>query len=376
MAATQVVTPAKRNSLTQRSWAVPNERSTRPFAWGLCALDLHFSPRREIAIVGRPGDDVARAALEGFDPNAVVAFGPAEGVPLLEGKAPVDGKPTKGAHRLRDGQQISVDAQARPPMRAEPESILLDILYEDDDVIAVNKAAGMTVHAGAGNTRGTLVNALLGRGQVLSKGGDALRPGIVHRLDKDTSGVILVAKNDFAHAKIAEGFQKRSVKKTYIALVEGLLSEDRGRIELPIARHPNHRTRMTADRAGLLPNSRPARTDWRVRARIGRTTLLEIQLHTGHTHQIRVHFSALKHPVVGDTLYGAHGQIYIGHVTLPLLERNFLHAAKIVFSQPRTGKPIALLAPIPSELRDYLHLLATAAGDSPIRIDDALAGFL
>jgi 23S rRNA pseudouridine1911/1915/1917 synthase len=203
-----------------------------------------------------------------------------------------------------------------------------------------------------------------------------LRPGIVHRLDKETSGVLLVAKNDFAHAKLADSFRDRTIQKTYIALVQGLLAEDRGRIELPIARHPNHRTRMTADRASLLPNSRPARTDWRVRARVGPTTLLEIHLHTGRTHQIRVHFSAVRHPVVGDTLYGADSQVLIGKTALPPLERNFLHAAKIVFVQPRSGKSIQLVAPLPSELREYLRTLAIASGDDPLRIDAALAGFL
>src|SRR5271168_1671735 len=160
----------------------------------------------------------------------------------------VGGKPSKGAHRLRAGEEIAVDAQPRPPMRAEAEDIPLEILYEDDDVIAVNKAAGMTVHAGAGNTRGTLVNALLGRGQALSRGGDALRPGIVHRLDKETSGVILVAKNDFAHAELGEAFRQRSVKKTYLALVEGLLKEKQGRIDLPIGRDLHRRTRMAVYR--------------------------------------------------------------------------------------------------------------------------------
>ncbi len=285
-------------------------------------------------------------------------------------------KPAKDSQKVRAGDLIQVDAQPRPPLVAEPESIPLNILYEDDDVIGINKPAGMTVHAGAGNSHGTLVNALLGRGLDLSQSDDPLRPGIVHRLDKETSGVLLVAKNDFAHAKLADGFRHRTIQKTYIALVQGVLLENRGRIELPIARHPNHRTRMTADRAGLLPNSRPARTDWRVRARIGPTSLLEIQLHTGRTHQIRVHFSALKHPVVGDTLYGADAQLHVGRTTLPPLERNFLHAAKIVFDQPRSGKFIQLVAPLPPELRDFLHKLANAAGDAPIRIDDALIGFL
>src|SRR5277367_4292590 len=189
----------------------------------------------------------------------------------------VEGKPTKGAHKLRAGEKISVEARERPPMNAEAESIPLEILYEDADVVVVNKSAGMTVHAGAGNTRGTLVNALLGRGQALSHGGNALRPGIVHRLDKETSGVILVAKNDFAHAKISEAFQQRLVKKTYIALVEGLLKEKQGRIELAIGRDLHRRTRMAVQRekpgtslrrrpsqvSDLAGNARQARTDWR-----------------------------------------------------------------------------------------------------------------
>ncbi len=154
----------------------------------------------------------------------------------------VNSRAAKGSHRLRGGERISIQVQPRPPLRAEAESIPLDILYEDADVIAVNKPAGMTVHAGAGTTRGTLVNALLGRGQALSQGGDALRPGIVHRLDKDTSGIILVAKNDAAHATLSEAFRQRDIKKTYIALVQGLLKEDRGTIDLVIARDPKRRT--------------------------------------------------------------------------------------------------------------------------------------
>jgi len=154
------------------------------------------------------------------------------------------------------------------------------------------------------------------------------------------------------------------------------MKEDSGRIELAIARDPNRRTRMTAKRASLLPNSRPARTDWRVLSRIDSTSLLEVQLHTGRTHQIRVHFSELRHPVVGDTLYGAAGQLHVGRTTLPVLGRNFLHAAKIGFNQPRTGKLIELIALLPAELRDYLEKLAAAAGEDRLRIDAALKGFL
>ncbi len=327
---------------------------------------------------------------------------------LIEGGLVLlDGKASKGAHRLRTSQQIVVDAQNRAPIRAEAEYIPLDILYEDDDVIVLNKAAGMTVHAGAGNTRGTLVNALLGLGQTLSRGGDALRPGIVHRLDKETSGVILVAKNDFAHAKASEAFRQRSVKKTYIALVEGLLKEKQGRIELAIGRDLHRRTRMAVHRekpvsalranspggksvrrGGLAGHAREARTDWRTLAEVDGTTLVEIQPHTGRTHQIRVHFSAIAHPVVGDTLYGAAPQILVSagnarsaskereKVTMPPLGRNFLHAARLGFSQPRTGTWVEVRAPLPPELREFVRKLAEAAGEDWSRIDGVLAPYL
>src|SRR5713101_9479530 len=259
----------------------------------------------------------------------------------------------KGSQHLHGGERITLDAEDRPPVRAEAEAIPLEILYEDEDVIAVNKPAGMTVHAGAGNPRGTLVNALLGRGQSLSQSNDLLRPGIVHRLDKGTSGVILVAKNDAAHAKLGEAFRQRAIKKTYIALVQGSLKEKGGRIELAIGRDPIRRTRMAAQRktwrGTAISNPREARTDWRVLATIGNTTLLEVQLHTGRTHQIRVHFSALKHPVVGDTLYGAAKQMRLGKVMMPPLGRNFLHAAKLGFAQPRTGAWIEVRAALPGE---------------------------
>jgi 23S rRNA pseudouridine1911/1915/1917 synthase len=327
---------------------------------------------------------------------------------LIEaGMVLVDGRRSKGAHRLRAGEPIVVEAQARPPMRAEAEAIPLEILYEDDDAMVVNKAAGMTVHAGAGNSRGTLVNALLGLGQTLSRGGDALRPGIVHRLDKQTSGVILVAKNDFAHAKISEAFRQRLVSKTYIALVEGLLKEKQGRIELPIGRDLHRRTRMAVHRekprsalrantvgseavgsGGLAGHAREARTDWRTLGEVDGTTLVEVQLHTGRTHQIRVHFSAIAHPVVGDTLYGAASEIRVSaraerhpskereRVTMPALGRNFLHAARLGFSQPRTGAWVEVRAPLPEALHEFARKLAVAAGEDSERIDAVLAPYL
>jgi 23S rRNA pseudouridine1911/1915/1917 synthase len=292
----------------------------------------------------------------------------------------VNGKGAKSSQKLRGGELIIVRAHPRPAPHAEAEAIPLDVLYEDEEVIAINKAAGMTVHAGAGNVSGTLVNALLGRGQALSHAGDSLRPGIVHRLDKETSGVILVAKNDAAHAKLGEAFRQRAIKKTYIALVQGALGEKSGRIELAIGRDPIHRTRMTTQRKSWhgadITNPRAARTDWKALAKIGSTTLVEVQLHTGRTHQIRVHFSALKHPVVGDTLYGATSELRVGKMTLPKLGRNFLHAAKLGFAQPRTGAWIEVRAALPNELREYLRKLWEAAGEPQGRIDAALAGYL
>jgi len=296
----------------------------------------------------------------------------------------VDGKPSKAAHRLHAGEKVAVNPKARPPLRAHAESIPLDILFEDADIIAVNKPAGMTVHAGAGNASGTMVNALLGRGQSLSQLGDALRPGIVHRLDKETSGVILVAKTDAAHARLGEAFRQRTVNKTYIALVQGSFETSSGRIELAIGRDPIKRVRMAAEQktwrgakpGAKIANSREARTDWKTLLHIDATTLLEVQLHTGRTHQIRVHLSALKHPVVGDTLYGAAAHLRVGDIALPPLGRNFLHAAKITFSHPRTGERMELRAPLPTELLDFLHTLAKTAGGDPGKIDAALNGYL
>ncbi|MGA2483871.1 MAG: RluA family pseudouridine synthase [Candidatus Acidiferrales bacterium] len=307
-----------------------------------------------------------------------------------EGLLQVDGRRLKSAHRLRAGERISIEPRARPQLDARAEDVPLDVLYEDDDVLVVNKPAGMTVHAGAGRTSGTLVNALLGRGQGLSGGSEAFRPGIVHRLDRETSGAIIVAKSDAAHAHLAEQFRARGVKKTYLALVEGYLERARGRIELAIARDPKRRVRMApvGPKRPAGPKAREARTDWRVlttmrakQAPRGGFTLAEVQLHTGRTHQIRVHFAALRHPVVGDTLYGAakvkqKGGLPASILTGSTLGRNFLHAAKIGFEQPRTGKWIEVTAPLPQELREYLHRLAEALGRAATEIDARIRSYL
>ncbi len=291
---------------------------------------------------------------------------------IAEGRVKVNGARAKRAYRVAERETIEVEVLPRPALRAEPEAIPIEVLYEDEDLVVVNKPAGMVVHAGAGTARGTLVNALLHRLGKLSAAGGSLRPGIVHRLDRGTSGALLVARHDAAHRQLAEQFRERRVQKTYLVLVHGALHRTSGTIRLPIARDLRRRTRMTARRAG----GREARTDWRVLARLDGFTLVEADLHTGRTHQIRAHFSALGHPVVGDTLYGAPRQARAGQLTLPPLGRNFVHAARIGFWHPRRAERLELRAPLPAELRAYLGRLAEALGLDPARIDAALRGYL
>ncbi|MGH9496215.1 MAG: RluA family pseudouridine synthase, partial [Candidatus Sulfotelmatobacter sp.] len=230
------------------------------------------------------------------------------------------------------------------------------------------------VHPGAGADAGTLVAALLNRfgGSVgLSTIGGPLRPGIVHRLDKDTSGAILIARTDEAHRKLVEDFRERRIDKTYIALLHGKIKGDSGSVELVITRDLRRRSRMTARRRV----GRDARTDWRVLLRLKGHTLIEASLYTGRTHQIRVHFSALECPVVGDTLYGAPRQER-AVVLLPPLNRNFLHAARVAFVHPRTGQRVEVRAPLPPQLVDYLAALAHSVQVDPHSVDAALREFL
>ena len=255
--------------------------------------------------------------------------------------------------RLRGGERIELTLVERPPLAAAPEAIPLRVLYEDDDLVAVDKPAGMTVHPGAGARSGTLVNALLHRYGRLSSAGGPLRPGIVHRLDKPTSGVLLVAKNDEAHARLAEQLRRRQLEKRYLALVHGRLPRAHDTIRLPVARDLVRRTRMTTRRR----QGRAALTEYRVLGSAGGFTLAEALLHTGRTHQIRVHFAALGHPVVGDTLYGAPRELRWGNVTRPTLNRIFLHAARLRFQHPRTGKVVEVRAELPAELEELLRAL-------------------
>jgi 23S rRNA pseudouridine1911/1915/1917 synthase len=281
---------------------------------------------------------------------------------IAEGKVLVDEAPAKPSLKLRGGERISVLGEAqRAPLKAIAEDIPLDIVYEDDDLAVINKPAGMMVHAGAGATddarnRGTLVNALLHHMASLSKISGDLRPGIVHRLDKETSGLILVAKNDDAHRKLSTQFAAREVKKKYVALVHGWVRTDSGTLAQSISRDPVRRMKMTARLAG----GRTAVTHYRVVRRLdtkfGKFTLLDVKIDTGRTHQIRVHVAAMGHPVVGDTMYGAPAQAR-GKSAVIVLKRNFLHAAELEFKHPRTGESISLCSDLPEELREFLGKL-------------------
>ena len=292
------------------------------------------------------------------------------------GEVQVNNAAAKASLRLRGGEQITVTGPPQaPPLRAIPEEIPLDIIYEDDDQAIVNKPAGMMVHAGAGATedarnRGTLVNALLHHFGSLSGVGGELRPGIVHRLDRATSGLMVVAKNDESHRRLAQQFYGREVHKTYVALVHGWPKKERGTIESAISRDAQRRTRMTTRRSG----GREAVTHYTVTRKIdspyGKFALLELKIETGRTHQIRVHLSSLGHPVVGDTLYGAPAELKTqsgkrraaGAPATLALGRNFLHSAKLELAHPRTGERLSFSRELPKELGALLKQLEGAGG--------------
>ncbi len=260
---------------------------------------------------------------------------------IKEERALIDGKPARASHLLKSGEAVEVSPAELVPLKAEAEELPLEILYEDRDVIVVNKAAGMVVHAGAGHSRGTLVNALLHRfGQLSSVNGE-LRPGIVHRLDRDTSGVLVVARTDKAHKALAKQFQDRTVEKSYLALIHGRMKEKQGRVETPIARDPVRRTRMTTK----LSSGRSALTEYRVLEEFDRMTYLTVQIGSGRTHQIRVHLASIGHPIFGDRLYGARAS-HLG--------RFFLHAHRLRFRSPSMDEWILVESPLPEELAGVL----------------------
>ncbi len=256
----------------------------------------------------------------------------------------------KAGEEIETGTRIEVYAE-REELRATPEDLPLAIVFEDADLLVVNKAAGMVVHVGAGVKSGTLVNALLHHVATLSGVGGELRPGIVHRLDKMTSGLVIVAKNDAAHRRLSEEFKSREVHKIYVALVHGRVANDRGQISKPVGRDPLHRTRMKA--GGMA--ARQALTRYQVVRRFAHFTLVEAEPETGRTHQIRVHLASTGHPVVGDVTYGAPAKLRIGETEVATLPRTFLHAARLAFKHPRTDQPLRFEAPLPEELTAFLN---------------------
>ena len=379
------------------------------------ALSQHTVPPEA---AGTRLDSWLTAQLEGVSRSRVQLL-------LEQQSVLVNGERAKPSFRLEGGERVEVLREpVLPPLRATPEAIPLDIIYEDADMSVVNKPAGMLVHAGAGarseeivadevsgdeeadeagldlyapggtdtahdgdpappesapaakppdtaRDRGTLVNALLHHyGELSSGGGDALRPGIVHRLDRQTSGLILVARNDATHAKLSAMFADRALRKTYVTLVHGHVAAERGTVNAPVGRDTVRRTRMTTRRVhGARSAISHYMVERRISTRFGLFTLLRVRIETGRTHQIRVHLSSLGHPVVGDTLYGAPREVRAEGEQRVMkksrrraletlsLARNFLHAAELELKHPRSGEPLVFRAPLPKELTDFVAAL-------------------
>lgn len=272
----------------------------------------------------------------------------------------VNGKAAKASYKLRQGDEIEVELTPPPAASFTPENIPLNIVFEDDFLLVVNKPAGLVVHPAAGIHSGTLANALAFHFQQLSTRAGEIRPGIVHRLDKDTSGLMVVAKNEATHESLADQFRAREVYKSYVALVHGVVKQASGRIEQPIARDPRTRIRMA-----VVPAGRGALSLYKVRRSFKSFTLLDVELKTGRTHQIRVHLSWLKHPVVGDEIYGGGRDKTVQDVRLRAairkLHRQFLHAERLGFRHPVSGESLQFVAPLPVELE---NLLAELDADS------------
>jgi len=272
----------------------------------------------------------------------------------------VDGKPAKAGSKLKGGEVISVVLPEPEPVETSPQDIPLHILYEDSDLIVINKPAGLVVHPAPGHAGGTLVNALLFHCRDLSGIGGELRPGIVHRLDKDTSGVMVATKNDLSHQGLAAQFKQHSINRRYVALVHGLITADSGSIDSPIGRHPTQRKKMS----GQSSRGRRAVTRWRTLARFteDRLTLVELALETGRTHQIRVHFSELNHPLVGDPMYGQKNRLATLkdaglRQLLQQLGRQALHARLLGFNHPISGEYLEFSSPLPEDMRAIVFFL-------------------
>ena len=292
--------------------------------------------RLDKIIVARVGDSLSRAQIQAL---------------IKEGQVTVNGAQVKSGVKLKGGEQISVTIPTRDEAETvKPEAILLTVLYEDKDIAVINKPAGMTIHPGVGNETGTLVSAMLARWPEIARmNTNEKRAGIVHRLDKDTSGLVVIAKNDVSRRRLMAQFQARTVEKTYIALLEKMPPTQVGRIEAPIARDPNQRKRMAVVRGG-----KPAITEYKVVESdfSGDQALIRVNLLTGRTHQIRVHMAFIGTPIVGDVVYGFRKQRV-------KLKRHFLHATELSFDHPRTGERLRFESPLPSGLANVLEKLRT-----------------
>lgn len=274
------------------------------------------------------------------------------------GHLTVDGQVTKPSARLRGGERLVLHLPPPRPLVLVPEPMALEVLFEDEHLIAINKAAGMVVHPGAGRDTGTLVHGLLAHCGDLSGIGGVERPGIVHRLDRDTSGVLVVAKSDAAHRGLAAQFAERQVEKRYLAWVRGVPKPPRGHLDTPFGRHPKDRKRFS----GRVTSGRRAVTDYKVRAEGGGAARVHVQIHTGRTHQIRVHLTELGHPVLGDALYGGRGSLPPGPLRdwVAALRRHALHAHRLKLLHPVSGDELELVAPVPPELARIDELMGVS----------------
>lgn len=279
----------------------------------------------------------------------------------------VNGKTAKASYKLHPEDEIEVELTPPAATAFIPEAISLEIIYEDDDMIVVNKPAGLVVHPAAGIHSGTLANALAYHFQELSTHAGPIRPGIVHRLDKDTSGLLVAAKTEAAHENLADQFRAREVFKSYVALVHGVVSQMSGHIDESLARDRRNRTRMA-----VVPGGRAALSLYRVRRRYDRFTLLDVELKTGRTHQIRVHLAWLNHPVVGDVVYGGGRDNTVQDPMLKAeirkLNRQFLHAEQLGFLHPRTNKPVRFSSALPAGLVRLLEKLGTTRVEGQISL--------
>jgi 23S rRNA pseudouridine1911/1915/1917 synthase len=280
-----------------------------------------------------------------------------------EGCVLLDGKRTRASARLRSGQRVRVTVPAPVPAEPQPEDIEVAVVHEDGHLIVVNKPAGLVVHPGAGTAGGTLVNALLRHVHDLSGVGGVLRPGIVHRLDKGTSGLLVAAKDDETHRALVRQFAGRTVEKEYLALVLGVPDRTAGQVDAPIGRDPVHRQKMSV----RAPRGREAHSSWRVEERFDGAVLLRVRIHTGRTHQIRVHLASIGHPVAGDATYGGtrtpSSRRAASREALLSLERPALHAARLAFTHPASGERLSFEAPLPAELLAVLERLRVSARD-------------